>query len=261
MSNEIKTETRGGALIITFNCPEQGNSLTLSMANQLFQILKPVASDRTIRAVMLCGAGDNFMDGLDLDIYAKDTSAGAERNNELLLPYHSIIRELYGMDKPILAVVRGRVTGAGLSFMLACDLVLAGRSTKFNAAFSSYAMTPDGGASFFLTRKVGAAKACEILMLSEDFDAAMAEKLHLVNASVDDDKLQDMAFEWIDKLASGPTKAFGGIKKLVDKAYEQDLAAHLALEHTYWGASVRSFDFRSAMKGLFSKQPARYTGA
>lgn len=261
MSTEIKTEMRNGALIVTFNCPEQLNALTMNMANQLHHVLKPVAADRSIRAVMLRGAGGNFMHGLDLDIYAKDTAVGAEKNNELLLPYHSAIRELHAMEKPVLAVVQGRVTGPGMSFMLVSDLVLAGRSTRFNSMFTSYAMTPDGGTSFFLTRKLGSAKAAEIMMLSEEFDAETAQKLHLVNGVLDDEQLEAKAFEWIDRLASGPTRAFGGVKRLVGKAFEQDLPAHLALEHTYWGASVRSFDFRAAMRALFTKQPVKYTGA
>ena len=261
MSNEITSEMRGGALVVTLNRPQQGNALTSAMATQLFQILKPVASDRTVRAVMLRGAGGNFMDGLDLSIYSRDVAVGTEQNNELLLPYHSAIREIYAMDKPVIAMVDGHVTGPGLSLMLACDLVIAGRGTIFNAAFTSYAMSPDGGASFFLSRKVGIAKATEILMLSENFDAATAERLNLVNHVVDDEQLQESAFQWLDQLANGPTKAFGAVKRLVYKAHEQEVNAHIALEHTYWGANARSFDFRSAIKGYFSKQPVKYTGA
>ena len=145
--------------------------------------------------------------------------------------------------------------------MLACDLVLAARSTKFNCKFTSYAMTPDGGASFFLTRKVGAAKANELLMLSETFGAEEAGRWNLINSVVDDDKLQDEALNWIDRLSTGPTRAFGGVKKLVLKAFEQDLNAHLGLEHTYWGASSRTFDFREAVKAYFAKRDTKYSGA
>lgn len=261
MANEVTSEMRGGALIITFNRPEQRNAMNSNLASQLFQILKPVATEKSVRAVMLRGAGENFMDGLDLGLYGKDFAAGVEQNNELLLPYHSAIREIYAMDKPVLAMVGGHVTGPGLSLMLASDLVVAGRSAVFNAAFTSYAMSPDGGASFFLTRKVGMAKANEILMLSEDFDATTAERLNLVNQVVDDAQLPELAYKWIDRLANGPTKAFGAVKRLVGKAFEQDVNAHIALEHTYWGGNSRSFDFRSAIKGYFAKQPVKYTGA
>jgi 2-(1,2-epoxy-1,2-dihydrophenyl)acetyl-CoA isomerase len=262
MAHEILTEVRGNALIVTLNRPLHGNMLSLDMANQLFQALKLVTTDRAIRAVMLRGQGEHFMSGLDLSIYGgTDFTAGIERNNELLLPYHSIIRELYVMDKPVLSVVTGTVAGPGLSLILASDLVLAGRNTTFSAGFTSNAMTPDGGASFFLTRKVGAAKATEILMLNETFDAVTAEKLHIINGLCDDDKLQDEALQWIDRLASGPTKAFAGVKRLVGRAFEQDIHAHLALEHAHWGSSSRTFDFREAMKAHVGKRAAKYTGS
>lgn len=261
MAHDIITEMRGNALIITFNRPDHGNKLNEDMANALFQALKPATSDRAVRAVVLNGAGEHFMDGHDMGIYSRDLAAGIEKNNEILLPYHSAIRELHVMDKPVLAVVRGRVTGPGLSFMLASDLVLAGRSSIFNAGFTSYAMSPDGGASFFLTRKVGLAKANEILMLSADFDAATAERLTLVNHVVEDIELENMALAWADRLAAAPTKALGAVKRLVGKAFEQDINAHIGLEHTYWGHSARSFDFRSAIKAMATKQPPKFSGA
>ena len=255
MAHEILTEVRGGAFIVTFNRGTYNNALNVDMANMLFMALKQVTTDRGIRAVLLRGQGGNFMDGLDLNIYATDFGKGVERHNELMLPYHSAIRELNTMDKPVLAAVSGKVTGPGLSFMLASDLVLAGQSAVFNAGFTSYAMTPDGSASFFLPRKVGAAKAMEILMLSEDFDAATAEKLHLVNGVVEDAKLEEEALQWIDRLANGPTKAFAGIRRLVASAFEQDINHHMALEHAHWGASTRTFDFREAVKARFAKRP------
>jgi 2-(1,2-epoxy-1,2-dihydrophenyl)acetyl-CoA isomerase len=261
MANEITTELRGGALIVTFNRPDHGNALTETMANQLFQALKPVATDKAIRAVMLRGAGDHFMNGLDLGLYAKDLAAGIEKNNEILLPYHSAIRELYAMDKPVLAVVQGRAAGSGFSFALASDLVIAGRGARFNADFTSRAMSPDGGASFFLTRKIGAAKAGEILMLGDDIDADTAERLGFVNRVVGETELQAAALHMIDRLASGPTKAYGAVKRLVSRAYTQDINAQISLEHTYWGANSRSFDFRAAIRAYFAKQPAKYTGA
>ena len=77
-----------------------------------------------------------------------DFGKGIERHNELMLPYHSAIRELHVMEKPVLAMVSGKVFGPGLSFMLASDLVLAGKSAEFNAGFTSYAVTPDGALRF-----------------------------------------------------------------------------------------------------------------
>ena len=194
MANEVLSEIKGQALIVTFNRPDQRNAFNVDMAHQLFGILKSAVTDRVIRTVILRGQGGNFMDGLDMQPYINDVGTGIERANQMMQPYNSAIRELQVMEKPVLAVVDGNVAGPGMGFMLACDLVLAARSTKFNCDFTSYALSPDGGASFFLTRKVGPIKANQLLMLSEPFDAAEAEKLHLVNAVVDDDKLHTEIF-------------------------------------------------------------------
>jgi len=261
MAHEILSEKRGAALIVTFNRPDHANAINIDMATQLFNLLKPATVDRAIRAVLLKGAGGNFMDGIDMNTYAGDPNMALEKANQFIQPYHSAIREVQVMDKPVLAMANGITAGAGLSFMLASDMVIAGRSAKFNCKFTSYAMTPDGGASLMLPRKVGATKAAELLMLSEDFSAADAERLNLVNKVVDDAKLEEEAFALLDRLANGPTRAYAGIKRLVAKAFEEDFNAQLALEHTNWGASVRGFDFREAIKAFFAKRPAKFTGS
>jgi 2-(1,2-epoxy-1,2-dihydrophenyl)acetyl-CoA isomerase len=258
---EIKSEMRGNALIVSFNRPEQGNALTFDMATQLFNLLKPATTNPAVRAVMLKGMGGNFMNGLDMKIFAGDFNAAVERANLLIQPYHAAIRELMVMDKPVLSVIEGDVAGPGMSFMLVSDLVIAGRGARFNCGYSNRATTPDGACSFFLARKAGAAKAAQLLMLSDSFTAAEAERWNLVSAVMDDAALNDEALRWIDRLAAGPTKAYGAIKKLMLKAYEQDINTHLSLEHTFHGASLRSFDFREYLQSQAAKRPAKYSGS
>lgn len=259
--NEVLTERRGQALIITFNRPDHANALTMDMAQQLFTILKNATTDHSVRAVMLRGAGGNYMDGLDMSFYKLNMNDALDKANQLILPYHSAIRELQVMDKPVLSVIDGYVTGTGFSFMLASDLVIASKSARFNTRFVEYALTPDGGVSFFLARKLGVSRAVEIMMLSEEFDAERAERLRIVNKVVDDDaNLQEAALAWLDHLVAGPTKAYGAIKKLANRAFEQDLNAHLGLEHTYFGQSSRSFDFREAVRADNEGREPRFTG-
>jgi 2-(1,2-epoxy-1,2-dihydrophenyl)acetyl-CoA isomerase len=200
------------------------------------------------------------MDGLDMSHYAQDISRALDAANQLILPYHSSIRELQSMDKPVIAAVNGYVTGTGFSLMLASDLVIASRSARFNTRFAEHALTPDGGASFLLPRKVGMGRAIEILMLCEEFDAERAERLRLVNKVVNDDVFETETDAWLEKLVQGPTKAYGAIKKLACRAFEQDINAHLGLEHTYFGHSSRSFDFREAVRAHMSQREAKYTG-
>lgn len=261
MTSEIKSEMHGAVQVVTFVRPQTGNALTLDMATQLFNLLKATTTDRAIRVLLLQGAGGNFMDGLDIQFYAGEFASALAHANQLTQPYNSIIRELQLMEKPVIAACRGMTAGPGLSVMLAGDLAIAGRSAKFQGKFATLATTPDGGCAFMLARKVGAAKACEILMLDEAFDAATAERLGLVNKIVDDDKLESEALAWAEKLADGPTRSYGGTKRLVMKAFEQDLNAQLGVEHSIWGGVSRTFDFREAIRAHFAKRPTKFTGA
>ena len=257
---ELLAERRGQTLILTFNRPDHANALTLDMANALHMELKKATTDHSIRAILLCGAGSNFMDGLDMSFYANNMNDALDTASQIILPYHSAIREIQAMDKPVIAAVEGHVTGTGFSLMLACDMVISSKTASFNTKFAEYGLTPDGGCSFFLPRKIGLTRAIEIMMLSEEFSAEKAERYRLVNKIVEDNKLEDEAIAWVDRLANGPTKAYGAIKKLALKSFEQDINAHLSLETSYFGQSSRSFDFREAVKSANAKKEITFTG-
>lgn len=258
--NEIVTARNGAVLIVTLNIPEKANALTFDMANQLFTVLKNATTDRGVRCVLLRGAGGNFMDGLDLDIFKGDLGKGLERSNQIIAPYHNAIRELQVMDKPVLAVVEGHVEGPGMSLMLASDLVIAARGTQFNCGYTNYALSPDGACSYFLPRKIGAGRAVELLMLSKPFDSETAERFGLINRIVDDAQLHDEATAWAVQLAEGPTKAYGAVKRLILQSFDGNFNAHLGLEHTFVGACSRSFDFRECLMAREAGRSAKYTG-
>jgi 2-(1,2-epoxy-1,2-dihydrophenyl)acetyl-CoA isomerase len=258
--NEVTSTRNGQVLVLTFNRPDHANAMTLDMAGQMFSILKNATTDRSVRAVLLCGAGQNFMGGMDMNAYAGDLNTALEHTNQIVAPYHSSVRELQVMDKPVIAAVEGRVEGPGMSIMLASDLVIAARGTRFCARFTDYALTPDGACSYFLPRRIGLSRAVELLMLSPEFDTARAEQLGLVNRVVEDSVVQDEAMKWAVQLATGPTKAYGGVKRLCLQSFEGNLGSHLGLEHTFFGQSSRSFDFREFLMARAGKRPAKFTG-
>ncbi|MDR3424536.1 MAG: enoyl-CoA hydratase-related protein [Alphaproteobacteria bacterium] len=261
MEAEILFETRGAVLVITFNRPQEGNALTASMAKMLHEKLKAVSEDRALRAVLLRGAGDAFMNGHDMKVFLGDANAIQEQIFLKVQFFYTAIREFQAMERPVIAAVDGRVTGAGFSFMLASDFVVATQRTVFNAGYTPHAMVPDGGATHFLPRKVGSARASEILMLSEDFSAEAAERWGLVNKVVANDALQASSFALAEKLAAGPTRIYGATKRLIDKAFDQDLNAQLSLEATFWNVGVKTFDFHEAIKAHAAKREPKYTGA
>ena len=260
-SQEILSELKDATLAVTFNRPAQRNALNLDICTQLFNLLKTAATNRSIRAIVLQGQGGNFMDGVDMKMFAGDFTTSLEHYNQLFQPYHSAIRELYMMDKPIIGIAQGQVAGPGLSFLVTCDFVVAAKSAEFNTRFASYGTTPDGGLSYGLTRKAGVSKATELLMLAETFSSADAQRYNLVNRVVEDEVVLQEGHNWAHRLASGPTRAYAGIKRLVSKAFEQEINSQLASEHSQWGAVAKSFDLRDAMRASSANRPPKFTGS
>lgn len=258
---EIQFEVRNAVLIITFNRPETGNAMTTTMAKSLSDKLKAVADDRSLRAVLLRGAGNTFMDGHDMTGFTGDTNAVQEQIFIRIQYFFTSIRELLTMERPVISAIDGRASGAGLSLMLASDLVMATERAVFNIGFTKWAMIPDGGATFFLPRKVGMARANEMLLLGEDLDAAKASRWRLVNKTVPNDALDKEAFAWAEKVAKGPTRVLGATKRLINMAFEQDIQTQLALEATTWRTVSNTFDFREGMKAYRDKREPKYTGA
>ncbi len=261
MTPEVLFQTRGSTLIITFNRPEKGNALNVSMAKTLCDKFKILGEDRSLRAVLLRGAGNTFMDGYEMSCFSGNLNTNQEAVFQRTQFFFSCIRELAGMERPVIAAVDGRVSGAGLSLMLASDFVLATTRTVVNAGFTKFATMPDAGATFFLPRKIGVARATEMLLLNEDVDARKAFEWGLVNRVVDPAALEEAAYEFTDTIAKGPTRIIGSTKRLIGTAFEHDLNAHLAQEASTWTLAMKTFDFREGIGAYMANREPKYTGA
>jgi 2-(1,2-epoxy-1,2-dihydrophenyl)acetyl-CoA isomerase len=252
---------RTGVMAVTFSRPDKGNAFTGNMAKVLCDKLKLISEDRSIRALLLAGQGEHFMDGHDIHTYVGDTNIIQEQIFVKVQFFYTAIRELQNMERPVICAAKGRVTGAGFSMMLASDLVIAAEDTVFNTGYTRYAMVPDGGATFFLARKIGAAKAMELMLLSENFSARQALEWGLINRVVPAASLQAESVAWAEKLAKGPTRTYGAVKRLIGKSFENDLHAFLSIETAQWTATSKTFDFREAMKAFVANRPPKFTGS
>jgi len=259
--SDILFEKIGAVYVVTFNRPTTKNALTGPMAKTLCEHIKGVSEDRSVRAILLRGNGEHFMDGHDLTPYTRDISTIQDQILQKVQFFYTVIREMQIAEKPVITATHGRVSGAGFNFMLASDLVIASQDTVFNTGFTSNAMVPDGGATFFLPRKVGMGKANELLMLSEDFSAADAEKWGLVNRVVESASFQNEALAYAEKIATGATRALGATKRLIIKSFEQDLNAQLSLESNSWNNGMKNFDFREAIKAFEAKRAPKFSGS
>lgn len=247
----------GAVAYLRFNRPQALNAIDAAMAAALLAASRQLAQDRGVRAVVLSGAGKGFMAGGDLAAMRADPQAIAGR---IIEPLHEALKTLAALDAPLIAGVHGVVAGAGVSLMLAADFALAAEGTRFNLAYLNIGTSCDGGASFALPRLVGLRKALEIALLSEPFDAAEALRLSLVNRVVPAAALDAETRALAERLANGPTRAIGRVRRLMQGSYRADFAAQLDAEKEAFAASAASRDFDEGLAAFFEKRPPRFAG-
>lgn len=246
---------------LTFNRPEKMNAFNLAMAKQLEEYIAQIKEDSLIRVVVLRGAGEVFMAGNDLlEFYQElDTNFSVDVLSIIRHFNHSILA-LREMEKPVIAVVHGLVTGTGMSLMLAADLVIASATTKFSLGFNRIATTPAGGISYSLPRLVGTKKALELLFLSDSFDAEKAYSLGLINWKVPNEDLNLELQKIIAHLEQGPTLAFAQTKQLLNSAWQNKVTTQLELEAEAFLRSVNSRDFKTAVRAFVNKREPEFEG-
>ena len=259
----IQLEVRDdGVAVLTLNRPDALNALTVAMGNEFLGAMSE-ARERGARAVVLTGAGRAFCAGGDI----REMQQIAEREgrveaffDEPLKLLHDCIRAIRKTPLPVVAAVNGFASGAGCNLALACDLVIAGMSAKFNEAFIKIGLTPDCGGTFILPRLVGWKRAAEMLMTGVVVDAFQAAAIGMINLAVDDEELMAEALALAVQLASGPTAAIGRIKQLLDQGAAKDYDAQLDLEHAAQIQSGQSIDFKEGVAAFMEKRPPKFTG-
>ncbi len=228
MSVDLTVE--GAVAKVVLNRPEKLNALSVEMRESLCEHFARLRYDDAVRVVIVTGAGRGFCSGADVDRMAgqhHDLRGGRQR---LQQGGHTFIRALHAIEKPVIAAVRGPAVGIGWSIALACDLVVASKTARFSQIFRRIGLAPDGGAIWFLTRRLGMAKAKELVFTARFVEAEEALALGLVNHVVDDDQLMAKTEALAADLAEAPTFALGLAKKLFHAAVGPSLDEYLDIE-------------------------------
>lgn len=258
----IQLEMRDSVCVLTLNRPDRLNALTVEVAKD-FKAAVAEAIERGARAIVLTGAGRAFSAGGDLremqEIAKKDGRVEAFFDEPLRLLNEAIvlIRET---PVPFIAAVNGVASGGGCNLALACDLVVAAESARFNQAFIKIGLTPDCGGTFILPRLVGWKRATELLFTGELVSAKAAAEMGMINSVTPDDELMSRAMAMAEKLAQAPTAAIGEIKKLLEASATNDLRSHLDLERETQIESGKTKDFVEGVSAFLEKRPPRFVG-
>ena len=253
---EVETQRDGGVLTITLNRPDVLNAFNAAM-HAAFRGALGEAADPEVRAVVLTGAGRGFCVGQDLNEF-KD--AAGDIGERLRTTYNPNVVALRSLEKPVIAAVNGAAAGAGLSLACACDLRLAAASASFVPAFVSIGLVPDTGASYFVERLLGYARAFEWLCSGRALSAGDAHAWGLVAEVVADGRLAERAAEVAGTLAAMPTRAIGMTKRLLEHAALASLGDQLELEAQLQAEAAKSEDFREGVNAFLEKRDPRFTG-
>ncbi|MFL5867944.1 MAG: enoyl-CoA hydratase-related protein [Thermoleophilaceae bacterium] len=256
-------EQDGGVGRLTLNRPETLNAWTAEFGGELKAVIEGEASDESVRAVLVTGAGRGFSSGADLkagfDPNPEDGKPDVRK--ELHEIYHPVIAGVRRLEKPVVAAVNGAAVGIGCSLALACDLILAAESAFFGLAFVNIGLMPDGGSTLFVPAAVGKARAFQMALLGERVSAEQALEWGLVNYIHPDDRLVGEAEALAEHLAKGPTRSYASSKKALNRMLYPDLDGQLDLEAELQHALARTDDFIEGVSAFVQKRAAAFQGS
>lgn len=258
----IQLEMRDAVCVLTLNRPDRLNALNVQVVHDVKAAIKD-ALDRGARAIVLTGAGRAFCAGGDLremqEIAKQDGRVEAFFDEPLRLLNEAILM-IRRTPVPFIAAVNGVASGGGCNMALACDLVIAAESARFNQAFIKIGLTPDCGATFILPRLVGWKRATELLFTGDLISAQAAAQMGMINSVAPDEELMPRAMAMAEKLAQAPTAAIAEIKMLLEASAVNDYGSQLDLERKTQIESGKTKDFVEGVSAFLEKRPPRFVG-
>ncbi len=248
-----------GTATITLNRPQTLNAFTEQMIHETTRAFKQAGRDETVRCVVITGNGRAFSSGQDLaEVQAR--AGEFDISDHLRQGYHQLIKQMVGLEKPIIGAINGIAAGAGCGVALAADIRIVSDKASFMLAFSKVGLIPDSGANWFLPRLIGYARAYEMAITADQIPAATALKWGMANRVVPHDQLMETVAAWAKPLALGPTLAYGLTKRAMNKGWDTSLDDALEYEAHLQEVCGRSQDNQEGVQAFLEKREAHFIG-
>jgi 2-(1,2-epoxy-1,2-dihydrophenyl)acetyl-CoA isomerase len=261
MTDPVLLETRDGVATVTLNRPDAMNSLDTATKVALRDTLQQVAADDAVRCVVLTGTGRAFCVGQDLKEHVTLLQAGDPAPLRTVEEhYNPIVTALVTMPKPVVAKVQGVAAGAGASLTFACDFRILSDAAAYNLAFSAIALSCDTGISWTLPRLIGREKALEMLYFPTTLKADEALGAGLATRVVAADQLDAEVDALAARLASGPTVAYGAIRRSLATSAGASFEEAAAFEAEMMALTGGTADHRAAVEAFLAKEKPTFEG-
>jgi 2-(1,2-epoxy-1,2-dihydrophenyl)acetyl-CoA isomerase len=258
-------ETRGAVALITLNRPQALNSFTRAMHQELWAAFDQIEADKSIRALVITGAGRGFCAGADLAEFdfapGPDLVKRADPGPIIEQAFNPTVRKLQALRVPTVAAVNGVAAGAGASLAMTCDLAIAAPGASFIQAFSKIGLVPDAGGTWFLVKRLGLARALGCAMLGNKLSAKDAKEQGMIwDVAPEGEDCVEAAMKLAQRLATMPTKALVETRRLLRAAASNELDAQLDAERDTQSALGRTHDYIEGVTAFLQKRPAQFKG-
>ncbi|WP_420312962.1 enoyl-CoA hydratase/isomerase family protein [Streptomyces sp. YS-B37] len=251
----LLTSDTDGVRTLTLNRPHRKNAIDAELWDTLKTALSAAGSDRTVRALVLTGAGNAFCSGADIR-----NGVSSEHPLYRMRTLSEVTLLLHELPIPTIAKVSGVAVGAGWSLALGCDFVVATPDTTFSQIFARRALSLDCGGSWLLPKLVGLQQAKRLVLLAETIGAAEAHSLKLVTWVVDADKIDVFIDDLAARLVAGAPVALAQNKALLNENADRTLREALAGEARAQAMNFATADVPEAYAAFTEKRPPHYTG-
>jgi 2-(1,2-epoxy-1,2-dihydrophenyl)acetyl-CoA isomerase len=253
---------RDGVATVTLNRPQALNSFTRQMHRELWAALDRAEANPAIRALVITGAGRGFCAGADLAEFdfepGPDLVERADPGPVIDQAFNPTVRRLQNLRMPTLAAVNGVAAGAGASLAMTCDIAIAAPTASFIQAFSKIGLIPDAGGTWFLTQRLGLARAMALAMTGDKLPAAQAKEWGMI-WDVADDCLA-AATAMAQRLAVMPTQALVATRQILRESSTRTLSQQLDVERDTQSAMGKTHDYIEGVMAFREKRAAQFKG-
>ncbi len=257
MSGELLVEHQAGAQVLTLSNPQMRNALSPEIYVALLEQVRLAEEDARVRAIVLTGANGCFCAGGNLHRLRENRSKPPAVQSASIERLHEVVRALEACSKPLIAAVEGAAAGAGFSLALACDMIIAAQSAQFVMAYVKVGLSPDGGATWQLSRSLPRQTVAQMLLAGEAWSSERLLSLGVVNEVCADGAALAAALAWCQRLAARSPNAIAAIKGLRTSATKHTLDEQLDAERDSFVACLHHPEAGEAITAFLERRSAK----